>query len=156
MSKRAYILSSKSLIEDWISLKKSKAWIAKQLHCKIDTLNRYLKEMNISYSGNQSGKGTKKYIPSRYMSFQEYISKSKNVHSDHIRKKLLKESLKKHECERCHNTHWNGLLIPLEVHHKDGDKSNNDLSNLMMLCPNCHAQTDFYRGRNKNSGRMAK
>lgn len=156
MSKRTYILSNKSAIEDWISLNKSKAWIARQLHCKIDTLNRYLKEMNISYSGNQSGKGVKTYVPSRYMPFQEYISKSKNVHSDHIRKKLLRDGLKKHECERCHNTHWNGLLIPLEVHHKDGDKSNNDLSNLMMLCPNCHAQTDFYRGRNKNSGRMAK
>jgi hypothetical protein len=35
---------------------------------------------------------------------------------------------------------WNDKPIPLELHHKDGDHFNNELSNLQILCPNCHAQ----------------
>lgn len=41
-----------------------------------------------------------------------------------------------------------GHEIPLEVHHVDGDRLNNELSNLQLLCPNCHAQTDNYCGKN--------
>jgi hypothetical protein len=37
------------------------------------------------------------------------------------------------------------------LHHKDGDNTNNEISNLSYLCPNCHAMTDNYRGKNKNS-----
>ena len=42
---------------------------------------------------------------------------------------------------------WMGKPIPLELHHKDGNHYNNDLSNLEILCPNCHAQTDNYSRR---------
>lgn len=56
--------------------------------------------------------------------------------------------LRGHQCEICGHSIWNGKDIPLEVHHKDGDHLNNDLSNLMLLCPNCHAQTENWRGRN--------
>lgn len=41
--------------------------------------------------------------------------------------------------------------ISLEVHHKDGDKENNESENLELLCPNCHSYTENYRGR-KNGG----
>jgi hypothetical protein len=37
----------------------------------------------------------------------------------------------------------------LELHHKDGDRTNNILSNIELLCPNCHALTDNYRGSKK-------
>lgn len=36
----------------------------------------------------------------------------------------------------------------MEVHHKDGDHLNNQLENLELLCPNCHALTENWRGRN--------
>ena len=35
-----------------------------------------------------------------------------------------------------------GKPIPLQVHHIDGNHINNELNNLQLLCPNCHAQTD--------------
>ena len=57
-------------------------------------------------------------------------------------------NLKGHKCECCGNTEWRGQLIPLEVHHLDGDNLNNVLDNLQLLCPNCHAQTDNYRNKN--------
>lgn len=81
------------------------------------------------------------------MPYKEYI-KSGKVQSNKLRRKLLREGLKEYKCECCNNNQWNGLPIPLEVHHKDGDKTNNELSNLQVLCPNCHALTPTYRGKN--------
>ena len=52
------------------------------------------------------------------------------------------------ECECCHNKKWQGKKIPLEVHHIDGDSTNNKLENLQLLCLNCHAQTENFRNNN--------
>lgn len=38
--------------------------------------------------------------------------------------------------------------IPLELHHINGINNDHRLENLQMLCPNCHAFTDNYRGKN--------
>jgi len=54
-----------------------------------------------------------------------------------------------HQCECCKNTEWLGQPITLQVHHKDGDKTNNELDNLQLLCPNCHSYTDNFGIKNK-------
>lgn len=59
--------------------------------------------------------------------------------------------IKEHRCENCGLDTWLGKKIPLEVHHIDGNRRNNDLNNLQLLCPNCHYLTDTYRGRNINN-----
>ena len=60
-------------------------------------------------------------------------------------------ALRGHKCECCKNTVWNGQDIPLEIHHLDGDHLNNELNNLQLLCPNCHALTENYKGRNQGN-----
>lgn len=52
-------------------------------------------------------------------------------------------------CENCGLTEWQGQKIPLEVHHIDGDELNSVLENLQVLCPNCHALTNNYKGKNQ-------
>ncbi|HCW05920.1 MAG TPA: hypothetical protein DGG95_00985 [Cytophagales bacterium] len=37
--------------------------------------------------------------------------------------------------------------MPLELHHKNGNRYDNRLENLMLLCPNCHTLTENYRGK---------
>jgi hypothetical protein len=43
--------------------------------------------------------------------------------------------------------------IPLEVDHIDGNFRNNIISNLRLLCPNCHSLTSNYKNLNKGKGR---
>lgn len=63
--------------------------------------------------------------------------------------------LRGYKCENCGLEEWQGKQIPLEVHHIDGDELNSSLDNLQILCPNCHALTDNYKGKNINSGVVA-
>ena len=50
-------------------------------------------------------------------------------------------------CEQCKLSEWQGQPIPLEIHHINGVNTDNRIDNLQLLCPNCHALTDNYRGR---------
>lgn len=43
--------------------------------------------------------------------------------------------------------------IPIELDHIDGDFTNNAITNLTLLCPNCHSLTSTYKGANKKNGR---
>lgn len=45
-------------------------------------------------------------------------------------------------------------LIPLQIHHKDGNCVNNSEDNLELLCPNCHSLTETYGSLNVNSSRV--
>lgn len=60
-----------------------------------------------------------------------------------IKRKLIRE--RGHQCEKCKNTVWLEVPITLELEHIDGDNSNNVEDNLLLLCPNCHAQTKTWR-----------
>lgn len=143
---RKDILESKTKILQWIANNESKAKISSYLNCKPETLDRYLKLMNINYKGNKSGKGLIKNRTK--LTLQEYLNSSINIQTNKIRIKILEEGIKEYICEICGNSEWLGKPIPLEIHHKDGNKDNDVIENFMLLCPNCHAQTDSYRGRN--------
>lgn len=62
-------------------------------------------------------------------------------------------SLRGRKCENCGITKWFNQPINLEVHHVDGDRTNNELDNLLLLCPNCHSYTENHCGKNINSGK---
>lgn len=144
---RTDLLERKADIENWISENRSKAFMARELGCNPKTINPLLERLNLTYKGNQSGKGMKK-SNSKKMNLLEYLEKSQDIQSNKIRKKLLEEGFKEHKCECCNQTKWLGKPIPLELHHLDGNRNNNNLLNFQLLCPNCHAFTDSYRGKN--------
>ncbi len=64
-----------------------------------------------------------------------------------IRKSIIAEQ--GGACNHCLITEWRGKPITLELEHKDGNNQNNSRDNLECICPNCHSQTDTWRGRNK-------
>ena len=46
------------------------------------------------------------------------------------------------------SSEWIGMPIALELHHINGIKDDLRIENLQILCPNCHAFTDNYIGKN--------
>ncbi len=66
---------------------------------------------------------------------------------------LLKKHLSRvygYKCNICSLEIWMNSKITLQLDHIDGNSDNNVISNLRLLCPNCHSQTDTYKGGNKN------
>lgn len=71
----------------------------------------------------------------------------------HLRNRLVRANLKDERCERCGVDSWQGAPLGLELHHVNGDRLDNRLENLQLLCPNCHSQTDNFAGRKPRPGR---
>ena len=61
-------------------------------------------------------------------------------------------------CEECgwHEVNQSTGLVPLQIHHIDGDCTNNHPDNLKLLCPNCHSLTDNYGSRNMGDSKRPK
>lgn len=76
------------------------------------------------------------------------VENSAYTNTDDLKRRLLNEGLLERKCYACHLVWWRGEPIPLELEHKNGNRSDNRLCNLTLLCPNCHALTPTYRGRN--------
>ena len=70
----------------------------------------------------------------------------------HLRWRLLKDNVLDPACAICGIMEWQDKPLSLHLHHQNGDRTDNSLENLQMLCPNCHSQTDSYSGR--NAGRI--
>jgi len=79
---------------------------------------------------------------------EEYLNGNRKIDTYKLKNKLLEAQLIEYKCLFCGITDWNGHIIPLELDHIDGNKNNNQLSNLRILCPNCHATTPTYKTKN--------
>lgn len=97
---------------------------------------------------------------------KEYIKKWKNEEvSGTIGKDDIATAVKLYLREKYNNScqccGWNQVnkftgIIPLQIHHIDGDCTNNKEENLQLLCPNCHALTENFGSRNTNCTRIDK
>ncbi len=97
-------------------------------HIDKNTKNTSLINVNITVSPNPDTK--KPYCPKK------------------LKEKLFKEGLLKEICSECGlGPMWEGAPIVLQLEHIDGDHYNNEITNLTILCPNCHSQTPTWCGK---------
>jgi hypothetical protein len=92
----------------------------------------------------------------RGLSIQELLCIGKRRGRHNLKNRLIEAGLKQNRCEECGLTEWRGRPLNMALHHVNGDGSDNRLENLLLLCPNCHAQTPNYGGRNGHRRSVAK
>lgn len=83
-----------------------------------------------------------------FLKHPELFYSSKNL------KRYLLEYGVPYKCSICGISSWRENSLTLEIDHIDGVRNHNNPNNLRFLCPNCHSQTDNWRGKNINSGKV--
>lgn len=143
---RQDILLRSNEIQAWVSANRSKAWMCQQLSCRPVTLDRYLSILGIEYRGNKSSNGYSKKALRRPAT--DYLDlNGPFINSHKLKTILIRDGLREHQCARCKRDTWCNHRIPLELHHKNGNRHDNRDFNLDLLCPNCHALTENHAGK---------
>ena len=110
-------------------------------------IKRDIENNNIDIS-HFTGQAHTKNIGKYKTPIEDYLTNKVKITSHKLRLRLLKEGIFEYKCACCGNSEWLGQPIPLELHHKDGNKDNNNLDNLELRCPNCHYFTETYKTKN--------
>lgn len=126
----------------------SMAKAASDLELHFNSFKKRALELNC-YFPNKAGIGIRKNTPK--IPLDDIIIKGLHpqYQSYKLKRRLIAEGIKKSQCENCGIENWNGKPLMMELHHLDGKRANHRLENLMLLCPNCHSQTDNFRAKNK-------
>jgi len=110
--------------------------------------NKRVKQLNIDISHFNA----KRWERNKFIKkpIEEFLQKNRCVNSSNLKKRLINEGFLENKCYECNITDWQNKKLVMHLEHKDGDPLNNELSNLTLLCPNCHSQTSTYcRGQKR-------
>lgn len=141
---------NKEIIEQFVQQSDNFTEVLKKLNIPIQgnnltTLKRKIKEFKIDISHFTF----KKHYVNNFKcksDIQTYLIKGSKVSTSKLKEKLFLSGLKENKCEKCGVNFWNGEKLICQLHHINGDHTDNRLENLQILCPNCHSQTDSYCG----------
>ncbi len=116
-----------------------------------EQIKKYIHEnhFNISHFRGMGWSKGLKGIGKPRIELNKILIKKSYFQSHKLKKRLFKAGLKPQHCEECG---WakrseDGRL-PLELDHMNGDRHDNRIENLRILCPNCHSLQPTHRGRN--------
>ena len=151
MSRRKYTLSD---LESAVRQSKSIAGVLRILGLRpiggnYRTVHRLI-EANGLDSSHFTGQGWNvglQFQPKKSIGDEEVFVKDSNYKCSWRLRERYKKLTGLSRCEKCGLEKWQGQVIPLEIHHINGINTDNQIDNLQLLCPNCHALTENYRGR---------
>ena len=122
-----------------------------------ETLKKKIMEFEIDishFTGQLWNKGKTKETDSRIASREQYQLEEVFCLNSPVTQKILRGYIERHnvieyKCQLCGcDGHWLNTEIALEIDHINGNNKDNRIENLRYLCPNCHATTETYRGKN--------
>ena len=111
-----------------------------------DILKRRIQELNCStdhFNRVKSG------VYKKYTLEEILIENSDYANISSLKKRLINEGYLEYKCACCRINEWLGQPISLQLDHINGNNRDHRIENLRFLCPNCHAQTETYAGKNK-------
>ena len=149
---------TKELIKEQVKNCFSLAELCRRLGLKVkgsnfQTIRKKLNEFNVDYS-HFIGKrwNTNTSNPIYINKYKPNLCEHSSLSSTNVKKLVYNLNLKENKCECCGLTEWLGQPIICEIHHINGDATDNRIENLQILCPNCHSQTDNFRNRKRDKG----
>ncbi len=117
-----------------------------------DQVKKYIRELNLPtnhFTGMLWSKGLKLAFRPR-IELDKVLVDDSTYQSYKLKKRLFSAKLKMPKCEMCG---WAKKSIdgrlPLELDHINGNRHDNRLINLRVLCPNCHSLQTTHRGANR-------
>ncbi len=116
------------------------AGVAQCLGINYKTLKHYAIKFGL-FKPNPSGKGCYD------KTIEDFLNEKITIGKSILKKRLIDEGYLKYICSECGIDSWCNKILTLELDHVDGNKKNNKLENLRLLCPNCHSQTITYRNK---------
>lgn len=156
MEKRKF---NEETIRSYVSTSISIADVCRKLGWKptggnYNTVKRYIKELNIDVSHFTGKKTNINNVHNKKVEkpVEHYLTENSYIQLTRLKHKLIKSGLKEYRCEKCGCNKWNGEQLSLQLHHINGDNTDNRIENLQLLCPNCHSQTDNYCGCKNSNG----
>ncbi|MGD9729892.1 MAG: HNH endonuclease [Nitrospira sp.] len=109
-------------------------------------------DINVSHwLGQSHAKGKKAPRPYRRKPLEEVLVVGKlTIGTATLKERLIEADLLENKCSECGQSPvWNNKPLVLELDHINGDRLDNRIENLRILCGHCHSQTPTFRGRNK-------
>ena len=137
---RAY---TKEQIQEIVNSSSSNREVARKLgyNCNGGGTMESIKKMYQEYEIDTSHFKGQAWNKGNY-NYDAFTTNSYKKNGKTLRTPLIQ--LRGQKCECCGLTEWLGQPINLEVHHINGDRTDNRMENLQLLCPNCHSYTPTF------------